>query len=98
MTSRADLGEKLLEAMARNPGASTAELAAALGVGKGSVLRRCADLARHGVLVKRSDRRWALAAPPARRARSNMNLLPGLRARVEILKRPRGGPRIPIVR
>ena len=54
--------EKLLEAMRSNPGASSGALAALIGDVSGSAIAgRCQRLSKRGLLVKRADRRWAIA-------------------------------------
>jgi hypothetical protein len=54
----------LLGALLANPGASTAALGRILNVGKGSIVARCARLARRGALAKRADGHWRVAAEP----------------------------------
>ena len=54
----------LLGALEANPGASTAALSRILNVGKGSIVARCARLARRGALAKRADGHWRVAAEP----------------------------------
>jgi hypothetical protein len=54
----------LLGALQANPGASTAALSRILNVGKGSIVARCARLARRGALAKRADGHWRVAAEP----------------------------------
>ena len=56
------VADALPAAMKASPGASTAELAAILGVGQGSVLRRCIALSERGLIEKRRDRCWIIAA------------------------------------
>ena len=54
----------LLGALQANPGASTAALSRILNVGKGSIVARCARLARRGALAKRADGHWRVATEP----------------------------------
>jgi hypothetical protein len=54
----------LLGALQANPGASTAALSRILNVGKGSIVARCARLARRGALAKRADGHWRVAGEP----------------------------------